>query len=706
LIGGNWIKVGQDIDGEADNDSFGHSVSMSSDGNRVAIGAPYNAGNGQFARHVQVYDLIGGNWIKVGQDIDGEADHDRFGYSVSMSSGGNRVAIGAFNNTGNALHAGHVRVYDLIGGNWIKVGQDVDGEADYDGFGYSVSMSSDGNCVAIGAPYNAGNGQDAGHVRLYSIPIHKSSPSQSINPSSFPSDAPSRSMNPSFPIILPSLTLEPLSTPSDSPSLSPSTVTTFHLPLAPQTLTLSGNTTVEAFLAGYTMIMNSVLSTSFLAQNITTYCCVTFEGIGSTVSRRRLAATSIDVRGSITFFDGDASDISKVSSKLYVETLESPKFEVELANSILLTTGQLLVIEAIEATPTFSPSNSPSDAPVPPTTLMPNSTTSHSPTPLPTRSPTPGPVLRRTSKPTLRPTRAPSLSNKPSILPSLQPSLSNVPSRFPTQLPSIDSSCEDINGIKFIEPFNTLTVDCLWLQNNVKKNQTIFDTICQPTERAYYICEETCKTCNDGCSDNATFIFFYRDTRNRDKAVTCDQISTSQRLINQFCEYISVTENCQETCNTCPSPTQSPSHTPSQQVLTTSPVLSPTIGSPPTSLSPSNSQIPSADSNCDDLVGVSFFVEGAGNKTCEWLAARKRVQRQVCNSSHAAYHICEETCGKCSDKCFDDSSGTFPDLYKTGVTRNCAWLSDRIASDGNKYCEKGRPAREICLETCGVCDGI
>jgi hypothetical protein len=36
-----------------------------------------------------------------------------------------------------------------------------------DNAGYSVSLSTDGNKVAIGSPLNDGKGADAGHVRLY-----------------------------------------------------------------------------------------------------------------------------------------------------------------------------------------------------------------------------------------------------------------------------------------------------------------------------------------------------------------------------------------------------------------------------------------------------------------------------------------------------------------------------------------------------------
>ena len=31
----------------------------------------------------------------------------------------------------------------------------------------SLSLSDDGNTIAIGAPYNDGNGTDAGHARVY-----------------------------------------------------------------------------------------------------------------------------------------------------------------------------------------------------------------------------------------------------------------------------------------------------------------------------------------------------------------------------------------------------------------------------------------------------------------------------------------------------------------------------------------------------------
>ena len=164
---GVWTQIGADIDGEASSDLSGHSVSLSSDGSTVAIGAPFNNGNGDYAGHVRIFKNISGTWTKIGSDIDGEAAGDYSGRSVSLSSDGSIVAIGAHGNDGNGSYAGHVRIYKNISGTWTQIGSDIDGEAAVDYSGWSVSLSSDGSTLAIGAPYNYGNGNYEGHVRIY-----------------------------------------------------------------------------------------------------------------------------------------------------------------------------------------------------------------------------------------------------------------------------------------------------------------------------------------------------------------------------------------------------------------------------------------------------------------------------------------------------------------------------------------------------------
>jgi hypothetical protein len=178
----DWDQRGDDIDGEAAGDHSGWSVSLSSDGSVLAIGARDNSGaNGYYSGHVRVYEWNAGtsSWEQKGSDIDGEAAYDGSGRSVSLSSDGTVLAIGAQGNCGNGESSGHVRVYEWDAGtsDWVQKGTDIDGEAAGDESGYSVSLSSDGLVLAIGAIRNDGGGTESGHVRVYEWNTNTAPPS-------------------------------------------------------------------------------------------------------------------------------------------------------------------------------------------------------------------------------------------------------------------------------------------------------------------------------------------------------------------------------------------------------------------------------------------------------------------------------------------------------------------------------------------------
>ena len=208
-----WVQMGGDIDGERSGDRFCQSVSLSADGTTIAIGANLNDGSGNVTTdnrgHVRVYkyqtiaDATWANynatdfsyngispfdkpivvdegdanpiankkyWVQLGVDIDGEFAGDESGYSVSLSSDGTTVAIGAINNDGSGnliSNCGHVRVYkydvakltnvtdqssnDFGPIGWRRLGNDLDGGTSSNRYhGWTVSISSDGNTLAIG----------------------------------------------------------------------------------------------------------------------------------------------------------------------------------------------------------------------------------------------------------------------------------------------------------------------------------------------------------------------------------------------------------------------------------------------------------------------------------------------------------------------------------------------------------------------------
>ena len=220
-----WVEVGN-ILGAANNRASGDDVSLSSDGTRLAIGIPGNTGTaynqyqGGYEGNVEVYEYVTAttSWSLLGSAIVGEASGDHSGSSVSLSGDGTRVAIGSRFNAGNGVNAGHVRVYEYDGTTWNQLGSDVDGEAAADESGYSVSLDDTGANLAIGAPLNAGGGTDRGHTRV----LEYSSAVPTSEPTTEPSGQPSS--NPSQPSGEPSG--QPSGAPSGDPTVEPSSAPT------------------------------------------------------------------------------------------------------------------------------------------------------------------------------------------------------------------------------------------------------------------------------------------------------------------------------------------------------------------------------------------------------------------------------------------------------------------------------------------------
>ena len=175
-----WKQMGEDIPGETEGDYSGAALSLSSNGQIVAIGDMYNIGNNEktsdaYPGHVRVYGYNGvtSKWIQIGQDLDGEAIYDMSGMAISLSSDGKTLAIGTSNSDENFGYSGHVRIYTLSGTDewnkpqWETIGQDIGGKAYKELLGSAVSLSYDGQTVAIGAP--SGVSDDRGLVRIYTL---------------------------------------------------------------------------------------------------------------------------------------------------------------------------------------------------------------------------------------------------------------------------------------------------------------------------------------------------------------------------------------------------------------------------------------------------------------------------------------------------------------------------------------------------------
>uniref|UniRef100_A0A7S3V942 Uncharacterized protein n=2 Tax=Chaetoceros debilis TaxID=122233 RepID=A0A7S3V942_9STRA len=251
-----WVQIGTDITGEISGDWSGFSVGISVTNTfiRVAIGAILNdGGEGEDTGSVRLYDYnsISGQWEQVGADIKGEDGEtlnfaeryyhvgDRAGFSLSLSDDGNRIAVGSpFNNANTEYYGGHTRLFDLDRqtNDWAEVAENIFiGNDSYTLSGYSLDMSRDGNFLIIGVPgidSRGGFGRSSVNVwrgcgRMAPQPSQMtSSPSVSISPSQ---GVATRSRSPTkpsaSPTILAVVVYDPKSNPTATPRLLPSEMT-------------------------------------------------------------------------------------------------------------------------------------------------------------------------------------------------------------------------------------------------------------------------------------------------------------------------------------------------------------------------------------------------------------------------------------------------------------------------------------------------
>jgi len=132
-------------------DFFGSSVSLSADGNTMAVAASsrfsVNSPIGGESDAVYVFQRFNGSWV-LQEVLRSNADDGfaaRFGSDISLAADGNTLAVGEnFEN--------NVYVFVRTGGAWeLQALLEASNSDLIDGFGGAVSLDADGNSLVIGA---------------------------------------------------------------------------------------------------------------------------------------------------------------------------------------------------------------------------------------------------------------------------------------------------------------------------------------------------------------------------------------------------------------------------------------------------------------------------------------------------------------------------------------------------------------------------
>ncbi|CAM9577503.1 unnamed protein product [Chrysoparadoxa australica] len=128
---------------------------MSGNGNSVIVGSHKASGvEGQVARGAYIFVLGSqGDWQVEQQLLSSTPSSNvdsKFGSSVSMSYGGDRVAIGA---SGDLTDGGAVHVFSRSSGVWTREALlNRDGPQEADQFGHSLALNAAGERLLVGAP--------------------------------------------------------------------------------------------------------------------------------------------------------------------------------------------------------------------------------------------------------------------------------------------------------------------------------------------------------------------------------------------------------------------------------------------------------------------------------------------------------------------------------------------------------------------------
>lgn len=175
--GANYNQVVKLIDDAGNfNDNFGLSLAMSSDGNYIAAGSPYDDVNpGDKQGTLFVFKWNGVSYLKFQKIISPDGNiNDSFGYSVSLSSNGNLLLIGSPSaNIPGKDGIGSAYIMELSGGSYVfkKKPQPFDGQAE-DQLGYGVSLSGNGTKAFCGSVFNDINSAVDNKGSIYIFPVN------------------------------------------------------------------------------------------------------------------------------------------------------------------------------------------------------------------------------------------------------------------------------------------------------------------------------------------------------------------------------------------------------------------------------------------------------------------------------------------------------------------------------------------------------
>lgn len=156
--GTNWANDANAVTSNYNASGTGlRALAITPDGTRIIIGSINSSGNG----HAEIFIRSGANWVLEGTFSTGNSVQvaDSFGFSVSISSDGSRAVVGCAGDPA-ATPGGAAYVYTRSGSTWTQENRITASDASNGArFGGAVVMTRDATRISVGASskYNSGD---------------------------------------------------------------------------------------------------------------------------------------------------------------------------------------------------------------------------------------------------------------------------------------------------------------------------------------------------------------------------------------------------------------------------------------------------------------------------------------------------------------------------------------------------------------------
>lgn len=174
-----WTQIGGTLEGTFEQEGFGESLSLK-ENLHLAVGAPHYSRDGiveynKGAVKVFLYNENLDSWTRVGQDLLGVWEGEgRFGRALCLSADGQRFiaasAVSGSNSQGiRGISVVRAFQYHALLKEWQQLGDDLEAEVGGEEFGFALSISADGNRIAVSAPDQSNDSVGTGYVKVYEL---------------------------------------------------------------------------------------------------------------------------------------------------------------------------------------------------------------------------------------------------------------------------------------------------------------------------------------------------------------------------------------------------------------------------------------------------------------------------------------------------------------------------------------------------------